>query len=360
MRTEPSGKTDRGAAGRLSRRGALAALGAAVAAPLAGCGRRDDPNRVVVYSALDQEFAEPILVEYARRTGVRIAPKFDTESTKTVGLYNAILAERARPVCDLFWNNEILNTLRLKQQGRLAPFRPKNAEAFPTTFRAADGTWYGFAARARILLVNTQAVPDSERPTGILDLLQPKWRGKVGIAKPLFGTTATHAACLFAFWGTDRAQGFFRDLKANDVQVLSGNKQVAQEVGRGTIALGLTDTDDALGEIDAGSPVAIVYLDREPDQLGTLFIPNTLAVIEGAPHRQQAERLADYLLSPEVELALANGPSGQIPLGRGASGAAKLKVETPATVHAMPVDFEAAASQWDQAAAFLTDLFARA
>ena len=48
------------------------------------------------------------------------------------------------------------------------------------------------------------------------------------------------------------------------MQVLSGNKQVATAVGSGQIAFGLTDTDDAMGEIDAGSPVAIVYPDREP------------------------------------------------------------------------------------------------
>src|SRR3954465_4164398 len=79
---------------------------------------------VVVYSALDREFSEPILKAYAKQTGVKVLPKFDVESTKTVGLTNLIVAERARPRCDLFWNNEILNTLRLKEKGLLAPFHP--------------------------------------------------------------------------------------------------------------------------------------------------------------------------------------------------------------------------------------------
>src|SRR5262249_35860541 len=157
--------------------------------------------------------------------------------------------------CDLFWNNEILNTLRLKDRGLLVPFRPARAGDLPETFKAKDGTWYGFAARARILIVNTKLVPEADPPKGIQDLLNPKRKGKTGMAKPLFGTTATHAACLFAAWGDEKAQGFFRDLKANDVQVLSGNKQVALAAGSGQIAFGLTDTDDAMGEIDAGSPV---------------------------------------------------------------------------------------------------------
>jgi iron(III) transport system substrate-binding protein len=342
----------------MSLRSAVGTLAAGLALAVGGCGRGGgEPRRqVIVYSALDREFAAPILEAYAGRTGVEVLPKFDVESTKTVGLTAAIAAEAARPRCDLFWNNEILNTLRLKQRGLLAPFRPAHAAELPAAFRAADGTWYGFAARARILLVNTARVAAPDRPRGLADLADPRWKGNIAIAKPLFGTTATHAACLFAAWGPEKAEAFFRALKANDVQVLSGNKQVATAVGSGQVALGLTDTDDAMGEIAAGSPVAIVYPDREPGQLGTLFIPNTLALVKGAPHPQEAEALADALLSPEVEAALAQGPSAQIPLLR--STRATARVETPRTVHAMEVDFEAAARLWDRVAAFLAAEFA--
>ena len=163
----------------------------------------------------------------------------------------------------------------------LAPFQPSRADDIPATFKAKDGTWYGFAARARIIIVNTKLVAEADRPKGINDLLDPKWKGKIGIAKPLFGTTATHAACLFAAWGDEKAKGYFHDLKANGVQVFSGNKQVATAVGSGQIAFGMTDTDDAMGEIEAGSPVAIIYPDRNPGELGTLFIPNTLAIMKG-------------------------------------------------------------------------------
>jgi iron(III) transport system substrate-binding protein len=311
---------------------------------------------VVVYSAQDREFGEPVLRAYGQRTGVEVLPKFDVESSKTVGLANAIVAEKSRPRCDLFWNNEILNTLRLKEQGLLAPFRPSHADDVPETFKAKDGTWYGFAGRARVLIVNTKLVPADQRPKGIADLVDPKWKGKIGIAKPLFGTTATQAACLFAAWGDDKARQFFRGLKANGVQVLSGNKQVATAAGSGQIAFGLTDTDDAMGEVEAGSPVAIVYPDRGPDELGTLFIPNTLAIIKGAPHPDAARALADYLLSPEVEAALAGGPSAQIPLLKTTEASAR--VETPRTVHAMEVDFEAAARVWQRTADFLAAEFA--
>src|SRR5438270_5352444 len=102
-------------------------VAAGLALVLSGCGRAKAPETVTVYSALDREFAEPILRAYETRTGVRVLSKFDVESTKTVGLTNLIVAESARPRCDLFWNNEILNTLRLKEKGLLVPFHPGNA-----------------------------------------------------------------------------------------------------------------------------------------------------------------------------------------------------------------------------------------
>jgi iron(III) transport system substrate-binding protein len=322
---------------------------------LVGCVARSE-NEVVIYTAHDSVFSEPILEQFAEETGIAVRPKFDFESTKTVGLTTAIMAEAGRPVCDVFWNNEILNTLRLKRQGLLQVYRPAVADSYPAAFKDADGMWHGFAARARILIVNTDLMAAADRPTSLYHLGDPKFKGKVGIAKPLFGTTATHAACLFSVLGDDKAEEFFLQLKDNDIQILSGNKQVAIDVAQGRLLFGLTDTDDALAMIDQAYPVAIIYPDRQSDQLGTLFIPNTLAIIKGCGHEKQARQLVDYLLSPGVETRLAEGPAGQIPLNP--SVRTKARVETPTTVKAMEVDFAAAAEKWDAAAQFIARNFA--
>lgn len=332
----------------------LGYMGATKAKPKA------DDKRVVVYASLDREFSEPILKEYEAKTGVRVLPKFDVESTKTVGLTQLLIAESRRPRCDLFWNNEILNTLRLKKRGLLATFHPAHAGDYPENFRAKDGTWYGFGARARILLVNRKLVSEDQQPNHLADLADPRWKGKIGIAKPLFGTTATHASCLYTVWGPEKTKGYFRSLKANGLKVFSGNKQVAQAVGNGEIAVGLTDTDDAIGEIEAGRPVAIVYPDRKAGELGTLFIPNTLAILKGASSQKAAAELAGHLLSPAVEAALADGPSAQIPLNPKTRGKVQKapRIETPETVESMKVDWEAAVESWEETAKFLTVEFA--
>ena len=309
----------------------MLSAGFAFTLAIACCKTAPGGDTVVVYSSLDREFSEPVLKGYEKASGARVLSKFDVESTKTVGLTNLIMAESARPRCDLFWNNEILNTLRLKEKGLLVPFHPSRAGDIPATFQDKDGMWYGFAARARIIIVNTKLVAAAERPRGINDLLDPKWKGKIGIAKPLFGTTATHAACLFVAWGDQQAKQYYLDLKANGVQVFSGNKQVATAVGSGQAAFGMTDTDDAMGEIEAGNPVAIIYPDRNPGDLGTLFIPNTLAIMKGAPHQKAAEALADYLLSPAIEKTLARGPSARSRCSRARKPKCRWKHRKPFT-----------------------------
>ena len=110
-----------------------------------------------MYSALDAEFAEPILEQYAREHAVDVRPNFDVESTKTVGLVTRIQQERSHPRCDVFWNNEILHTLRLEKQGLLEAYASPAAAEFPENYRSPQGYWHGFAARARVLIVNTRA-----------------------------------------------------------------------------------------------------------------------------------------------------------------------------------------------------------
>jgi iron(III) transport system substrate-binding protein len=315
----------------------------------AGCGRSS--SRVMLYCAQDREFAEQVFGEFTRQSGLSITPHFDTEANKSVSLSLELERDARRPRCDVHWNNEILWTIYLQKKGLLEPYESPAAEPYDAKWRAADRSWQAFAARARVLLVNTQLVKPEDWPRGIWDLAHPRFKGRAAMAKPQYGTTATHAACLFAALGDDDAKQFFRILKANDIQQVAGNKPVAVGVGQGKFAVGWTDTDDAIAEVDAGRPVTIIFPDA--DGIGTLFIPNTVAVVRDGPNPAGARKLVDYLLSPEIEKKLAEGASRQFPLNP------TVQVELPPalaagrTVKQMVVDFEKAADLWNDEQAFL-------
>jgi iron(III) transport system substrate-binding protein len=311
-------------------------------------------NEVVVYAALDREFSEPVLEAIGTELNYSILPRYDVESNKTVGLANAIIAEKDRPRCDIFWNNEILHTLRLQEAGLLESWVCEPAKRYPSEFVSANNQWYGFAARARVLIVNTDLVAEADRPNSIDDLLDAKWKGKCVIARPLFGTSATHAAVMFDKLGEQKATDFFRKLAAN-ATVLGGNKQVAQKVASGQFAFGLTDTDDAIIEIEAARPVAIVFPDQSADQPGTLFIPNTLCVIKNGPNTPRAKRLVERLLAADIETRLAKGASAQIPIATDVE--TRSRVEPESELKFMKVDFPAAARKWNAVAEKLVEIF---
>jgi len=317
---------------------------------------------VIVYCAWDREFSLPILKSFTKETGIEVIPKFDTEATKSVGLFQDLLNEKLLPRCDVYWNNEIINTIRLAEQGVTASYQSPSAAPYPKQYKSAAHKWYAFAARARVILVNTDLVSRTDRPDSILDLTNPKWKAKLAMAKPQFGTTATHAACLFQAWGKDKAERFFEQLHVNAVHIVKGNKQVAEGVGNGVYHLGLTDTDDAMGEVRAGKPVAIVFPDADapPESgMGALFIPNSLSLIRSSPNPKGGQKLIDYLLSQDVEKRLAESPACQIPLNPNVKVVLPEPMRPALSVTQMKVDFESAAEKWNAAQEFVTSLFAK-
>jgi iron(III) transport system substrate-binding protein len=263
--------------------------------------------------------------------------------------------ERSRPRCDVFWNNEIARTIQMKDMGLLEAYFSPAAEGIPEAFRDEEGYWTGFAARARVLAYNTELVDPGEVPRAIEELADERWRGRIAMAYPLFGTTATHAAVLFADWGEERARAFFEALAANQVRIVEGNATACRMVAAGEIPLALTDTDDATLLRSQGKSVDFVMLGHGDE--GALLIPNTVALIKSGPNPQAGRRLIDYLLSPEVESRLAHCPSAQIPLRPG--------VDAPEAVRQLArgtffyPDYEAAARLIPASADFLKGLFGR-
>ena len=330
---------------------------------LTGCLTKQD-NELVVYSALDREFSQPILEDSGEELQMQVRVKYDQESNKTVGLATELIETSQQPKADIFWNNEILHTIRLEKLGLLEPIAEADLNRFPKAYRSPTERWCGFAARARVLIVNTDLLPDPmQRPNSVRDLADKKWAGKCTMARPVFGTSATHAAVLLSTLGDEQGMQLLEDMTSNAV-MQGGNKQVAQKVAAGQFAFGLTDTDDAMIEVERGEPVAIVFPDQLENQCGVLLIPNTLAILKNGPNPDRAQRMVKRLLESDIESRLAAGKSAQLPLAIDGDKSQPWRVAAkwltppneaeptspnPPSLNpkAMSVDFNAAAESWD-------------
>lgn len=330
----------------------------ATIALLPACSDSAATGGPMVYVALDQQFSEPLLATFGKVLGVGVRQQHDTEAQKTVGLVSRIIEEKDAPRCDVFWNNEIAHTVALAEDGLLAPYDSPSAADIPERWRDPQRRWTGFAARARVFIVNTE-LADPAQVHGLEDLLDPRWKGRVCMARPLTGTTLTHVAALFTLWGPERTQAWLGRATAQDspLSFVQSNGQVMRLVREGQMAWGLTDTDDFNVALGMGFPVAAVFPDQGEGADGTLLIPNTLAVLAEAPHPEAARRLVDFLLSPGVEARLAASESAQIPLRDGVPRPEH--VASAGRLRLCDVDWEAVAGQLERRMGELTEQFLR-
>ena len=270
----------------------------------------------------DQVFSEPILADFERETGIKVRAIYDTEETKSTGAMNRLIAEKNNPQADVYWANEPIRAEVLRQQGIAAPYNSPNAEGIPGSFRDPNGYWTGFAARARVLIVNKNTIA---KPDSVLAYTDPQWRGKTVIANPLFGTTTTEIAALFVLWGEERGQALMNALKANGTKLSPSNGDSADLVAAGEFAFSLVDSDDVVSRMRQHQPVELVYPDQGAGGLGCFLVPNAAVLIAQAPHADLGKKLIDYLLSKETEAKLARSDAAQIPLHSGVEGPPELK-----------------------------------
>ena len=277
---------------------------------------------VVAYVSHDQVFSEPILKDFERDTGVKVRAIYDTEETKSTGAMNRLIAEKNNPQADVYWANEPVRAEVLRQQGIATPYVSPSADGIPASFKDPNGYWTGFAARARVLIVNKSA---SAKPDSMLAYADPQWRGKTVLANPLFGTTTTQIAALFVLWGDERGRAFMNALKEGGVKLSPSNGDSADLVARGEFAFSLVDSDDVVNRVRQSMPVELVYPDQTADGFGCFLVPNAVVLIAGAPHAELGKKLIDYLLSKETEAKLARSDAAQIPLHSGVEGPPELR-----------------------------------
>ena len=211
----------------------------------------------------------------------------------------------------MFWNNQTLGTIRLQHAGILESYRSKSASRIPDQFKDAEGYWTGFAGRLRVYIVNTAVVKADD--TSISAILESNSLTRVTIAQPLFGTTLSHYSVLMGQWGEERLKAWHADIHARGIREVRGNSMTKDLVAEQICDVGFTDTDDAFAAIDDGKPVSILPVRLDDGK--TICLPNSVAVIRNCPHLDNAKTFVDFLLSAEVEIALANSSARQIPLG---------------------------------------------
>jgi iron(III) transport system substrate-binding protein len=311
--------------GLMSRREALLAAMAVAGLGMYGCSRSGAAGALTLYSSADDDIAALARGAFTKRSGRALEIVGDTEATKTFGLVARLIDERSSPRADAWWSNEPLGSVRLAEEGVLAPLPGSIVgsawyKAWPAYLKDPRDLWIGFGLRARAIAYHTRRVRPEEAPASARELALPRWKGRVGMAKPQFGTTRLHMAAILVQSGEAAMRGWLEGLRAGGVRLYDGNSSVVRAMSVGEIDVGLTDSDDVRAGMSNGWPVGMVLERPAPEEAGaiaargTVTIPNTVGLVGGGPGGAAAVELLEFLVSAEMERLLAGSVAGYAPV----------------------------------------------
>ena len=284
----------------LGRRAAGILLAIAGFATLVSCNHKPSAEILTVYCAVDEPYASKVFADFTRQTGIEIAPLYDIESSKSVGLSQKLIAEKDHPRADVWWGSEAFLTTRLADENVLTPYDSPSAADIQKQFKDPQGMWTGVGLRARVLAVGKP--PPSFPIKSLMDLTDPRLKDKICISLPTAGATGAHLSALYVVWGPEKTRAFLHKLHDNGVALLGGNAEVADQVGAGSFELGLTDSDDVTNATANGGKLTAIVPDQDGE--GTLAMPTTVALVKGTGHADAAKKLIDFLLSKQAEQKL--------------------------------------------------------
>lgn len=249
-----------------------------------------EENRLTVYTSHKEEVYRPIIKEFEERTGIWV----EIVTGGTNELLEQIAAERESPHCDIMFGGGA-ESLRLYEDC-FAPYTCADAELLKSELRQEGDIWTPFSSLPIVLIYNTRLVAPEEL-TGWEDLLSGQWRGKIAFADPaVSGSGYTAAITLMTALGGDFQNTLRRFLTELDGNILTDSGDVVAAVDEGTCSVGITLEETALKNLARGADIGIVY----PVE-GTSCLPDGIALIQNAPHSENAGLFLEFVQSAHVQ-----------------------------------------------------------
>jgi iron(III) transport system substrate-binding protein len=283
-------------------------------APLAG-------QTITLYNGQHEQTTSRLVAAFERQTRVKVQVRSDDEAT----LADQILQEGENSPADVFYTENTPALEALREHGMLARLAPTTLASVPSRYSSPEGEWVGVSARVSVLVYNTSQLSPSQLPDSILELAQPRWRGKVGFApsetdfQPLI-TSITAAD------GERAAERWLEGMKANS-KLYPDNETVVAQVNNGESALGPINhyywyrLRDEVGA--GGLHSALHYF--SPHDPGDLVDVSGAAVLKSSGHQAAAQAFVAFLVSQTGQEVLAHSQSYEYPLRPGVSPAPGLR-----------------------------------
>lgn len=258
--------------------------------------------------------AEPRVIEH-------LAKGFEKESGVKVNWIRMssgetlarLRAEKANPQADVWWGGTLDPHSFAAREGLTEPYRPSIFHELDPRFRDPIGGndvigvyvgILGFSVNEKVLKKMGLQIPK-----GWQDLINPQYKGLIGVANPnTSGTALTTLATQVFLLGENGGLNYMKKLHQNIAHYTKSGVAPGILAGRGEIAIAIIFLHDAIYHAEEGYPVTPI-VPRE----GTGYEIGGLNLVKGAKHPRLAKQFIDWVVSAKVQESLASIGSYQLP-----------------------------------------------
>lgn len=251
---------------------------------------KKEGGKVVVYGSLESSTVEAVTKGFQKETGLEVN-YWRASATKVMD--RALTEYRAgKPLYDVLFVHGGLAEI-LGKEGITAKYQSPAARGFdkevidpnlgPSYRRVIIGVVY-----------NKSGIKPEEYPKSLLDLVDPKYKGKLVMPDPTQHTTTTQwLASLYKIMGKEKSEKFIRDLAATKPILVESLLPSAERVSTGETPIAVTYVKYAYIFGQKGAPLDYVRGDK------LLGDDHYLALASKAPHPNGGKAYIDYFLADE-------------------------------------------------------------
>jgi iron(III) transport system substrate-binding protein len=323
---------------RLVRRGATGVAALLAVGLLAACGSASGASSsagsITLYSGQHEQTTQSLVNAFEQQTGINVNVRYNDEDS----FADEIITEEAHPIADVFYTENSPALEYLQEKGLLAKVDSATLAKTPSKDNSPQGDWVGVSARVSVLIYNPSLISASQLPTSVLQLANPKYKGKLAFAagETDFQPIVTSVA---RSYGDAEASSWLSGIKANaGSHIYPDNETIADEVNRGAVAFGVVNQyywyrmKAELGTSNVHSKITYFA----PHDPGYVVDVSGAGILRSSKNQADAQKFLAFLVSKQGQEIIAHSISYEYPLDDGVTTAAP---ETPfSQLQPYPID----------------------
>jgi iron(III) transport system substrate-binding protein len=294
----------------------VAACGSSSSSSSTSSGSEADSGKtLVLYSAQHEQMTEAFVKGFEEKTGATV----EVRTGEDEGLAAQVEQEGSASPADVILTENTPPLEALAEQGLLAKVDKSTLEQVPAKYSSDEEDWVGVAARETVMVYNPGEIEESELPESILDLAEPRWKGKLAIA-PSEPDFVPIVSAIEKLEGRAAAKSWLEGFAAN-AKHYNDNEGIIAAVDAGQVGAGIVNHyywfEAVAEEGQAKVPSKLHYFGHEDP--GALVDISGAAALASSHDPELAQEFLAYITSLEGQEAMTHSGDWQYPLNSGAT-----------------------------------------